>query len=135
MLKPDNSCVPVPNDADHVINESTGYIYFPEFPNSTCSPDSNCTWVIDLTTSYKSIKLTFQEMSIEECGKHQVMILNGKDNDSLSLGSFCGNKLPNPIHSSTEAVTIKFISDGTVITNGFRLHYKGLKQRRGNHLE
>ena len=61
-------------------------------------------------------------MSID-CGKHQVIVLNGKDEDSLSLGSSCDNNVPNPIHSSTESVTIKYISDGTVITNGFCFRY------------
>ena len=47
-------------------------------------------------------------MSID-CGKHQVIVLNGKDEDSLSLGE-CDNNISNPIHSSTEGVTIKFIT-------------------------
>ena len=128
-LKPDGTCVPFPNHADAVFHEPNGHICFPD---PKCTSNLSCTWIIDLTTSYKRIMLTFKNMSID-CGKHQVMVLNGKDEDSFSLGSYCGNNTPNPIRSSTEAVTIKFITDGTVNTNQFCLQYEGLKHRGGKH--
>ena len=75
-------------------------------------------------------------MDIEEspnCIKDKVTILNGKGGDALPLGSYCGNKLPPTIQSSTEAVTIQFVSDDTVNSKGFNLQYRGLKERsKGN---
>ena len=82
--------------------------------------------------------MKFDEMDIEEspsCAKDRVTILNGKDGDALPLGSYCGNRLPPIIQSSTEAVTIKFISDDTVNNKGFNLQYRGLKeQSKGRHM-
>ena len=133
ILAVDNkTCVP---DCDYVLEEQSGYINTYGFPNSPYAPYSNCTWIIDLPT-YKRIQLKFNEMDIEDspnCTKDQVTILNGKDENSLSLGSYCGNKLPTTIQSSTGTVTIKFISDGSVNNKGFSIHYKGLKKRnKGN---
>ena len=81
---------------------------------------------------YKSVELKFDEMDIEEspnCAKDRVTILNGNDVDAIPLGSYCGNKVPRTIQSSTEVVTIQFISDGTVNKKGFNLQYKGLQNR------
>ena len=114
-----------------MLEEPSGYINTSGFPNTPYALNSNCTWIIDLP-AYKSIELTFVEMDIEEslnCVKDRVTILNGKDVDALPLGSYCGNKLPPTIQSSTEAVTIQFVSDGTVNNKGFNLQYKGIKDR------
>ena len=121
-----------------MLNEPSGSINTDGFPNSPYSLNSNCTWIIDLP-AYKSIELKFVEIAIEEspdCVKDRVIILNGKDENALSLGSYCGNKLPTIIKSSTQAVTIRFISDDTVNGKGFNLQYKGLTERpEGNHMK
>ena len=87
----------------------------------------------------KSVELQFDEVDIEEspnCAKDRVTILNGNDVDAIPLGSYCGNKVPRTIQSSTEVVTIQFISDGTVNKKGFNLQYRGLKERiEGNHMQ
>ena len=70
-------------------------------------------------------------MAIEDspnCAKDQVTLLNGRD-DSLSLGSYCGSKLPATIKSSTETVTITFTSDDSINDRGFKLSYRGIKVR------
>ena len=118
--------------------EPSGHINTSGFPNTLYAPNSNCTWIIDLPT-YKSIELTFVEMDIEEssnCVKDRVTILNGKDGDALPLASYCGNKLPPTIQSSTEVVTVvQFVSDGTANNKGFSLQYSGIKDRsKGNYI-
>ena len=132
ILAADNkTCVSNVTDCNYVLEESSGHIHTSEFPNSPYAPNSNCTWIIDLP-AYKSIELKFIEMDIEEspnCAKDRVIILNGKDEDAVSLGSYCGNKLPAIIHSSTETVVIKFISDGVINNKGFNLQYRGLKEQ------
>ena len=135
MLTADNrTCVPIVTEQSYMLKEPIGRINASEFPGTTYAPNSNFTWIIDLP-AYKSIELKFDEMDIEEspdCVKDRVTILNGKEVDALPLGSYCGNRLPPTMQSSTEAVTVKFTSDGTVNNKGFNLQYKGLKeQRRG----
>ena len=49
-----------------------------------------------------------------------MIILNGKDGDALP----CGVTVVKSYHqSSAEAITIKFISDGSVTNKGFKLQY------------
>ena len=121
-----------------MLEETSGRISTSGFPNTPYAPNSNCTWIIDLP-AYKSIKLKFDEMDIEKspnCVKDRVTILNGKGEDALPLRSYCGNKLPSTIRSSTQVVTVQFVSDGSVNSKGFNLQYRGLKKRsRGKHLQ
>ena len=89
---------------------------------------------------YKSVELKFDKIDIEnspDCAKDRVTVLNGIDEDSVSLGSYCGDKLPATIKSSTETVTIKFItSNGNKGKTGFSLHYRGLTVRsKGKHTQ
>ena len=138
MLAADNrTCVPIITEYAYTLEEPSGSINTSGFPGTPYAPNSNFTWIIDLP-AYKSIELKFDEMDIEKspnCVKDRVTILNGKDGDALPLGSYCGNELPPTMQSSTEAITIKFISDSTVNNKGFNLQYKGLKeQRKGRHI-
>ena len=132
ILAADNkTCVLNVTDCDYALDKPSGRITTSGFPNSSYAPNSNCTWIIDLP-AYKSIELKFIKMDIEEspdCVKDRVTILNGKDKDALSLGSYCGNKLPDIIYSSTETVIIKFTSNNIINNKGFDLQYRGLKER------
>ena len=119
------------SNCSFTVEEPSGYINTSGFPNTPYAPNSNCTWIVDLP-GYKSVELKFNEVDIEEspnCAKDRVTILNGNDVDAIPLGSYCGNKVPRTIQSSTEVVTIQFISDGTVNKKGFNLQYKGLQKR------
>ena len=114
------------------MRESTGHIDTTGFPNTPYAANSNCTWVIELPQQYNSIELRVDGLSIEEsvnCTKDQLTIMNGKDETTLSLGSYCGDKLPATMQSSTRIVTVKFASDDTVNKQGFSLQYKGLTDR------
>ena len=137
ILAADNkTCMPNVTECDFVLEAPSGHINTSGYPNSPYTSNSNCTWIIELP-AYKNIELKFDQMAIEDspnCAKDQVTIVNGKGKDAISLGSYCGNKLPPTIQSSTEIVTIKFISDGTVNNKGFNLQYRGVKQRsKGNY--
>ena len=51
------------------------------------------------------------------------------------MGNYCGGNLPATIESSTGAVTIRFISYGSVNHKGFNLQYRGLTSRsKGIHM-
>ena len=111
-------------DSD-IMHEPTRHIGTTDFPNLPYAPNSNCTWVIDLPEQYKTAELKVDGMSIEEsdnCTKDQLIIMNGKDKNSLPIGSYCA------MQSSTRAVTVKFVSDGSVNKKGFSLQYQGLTE-------
>jgi len=116
----------------YTTKDLSGSISTNGYPNSVHAPHSNCTWIIDLPRRYKSIELKFDGLSIQrsaDCVKDRVTILNGKSDDSLPLGSYCGFQLPATVHSSTGAVTVKFTSDGANNKAGFKLNYRGLEER------
>lgn len=115
-----------------VTTEPTGHIGTTGFPNTPYAANSNCTWVIELPQQYDSVELKVNGMSIEEsvnCTKDQLTIMNGKDETALSMGSYCGDKVPATMQSSTRIVTVKFASDSAVNKQGFSLQYKGLTER------
>lgn len=122
-----------------ITQEPTGNISTTGFPTLPYASDSNCTWIIDLPVNYSSVELIFDEMSIEEspnCIKDQLTILNGKDEDSLSMAKYCGSQSSFSMQSSTRSVTIKFLSDSAVNKKGFSLQYNGLTERtEGNKKE
>ena len=128
------TCFLKTTDCFSIVMEPNGHINTSGFPDSPYAANSTCTWIIFLP-AYTSIELKFDELDIEnspDCSKDRVTILNGKEGNSLSLGNYCGNKLPVTIKSSTEIVTIKFISDDTVNNEGFSLRYRGLiEQNKG----
>ncbi|XP_065890335.1 uncharacterized protein [Dysidea avara] len=116
----------------YITKDLSGSIATNGYPNSLYAPHSNCTWVIDLPRRYKSIELKFDGLFIEQsvdCVKDKVIILNGKNTDSLPLGSYCGSQLPATVHSSTGDVTVRFTSDGANNKKGFKLRYRGLEER------
>ena len=122
-----------------ILQEPSGNISTTGYPALLYASDSNCTWVIDLPAKYNSVELKFDEMSIEEsfnCVKDHLVILNGKDNDALSMASYCGSRSPFTMLSSIGSVTIKFISDRGENRKGFSLQYRGLTERpQGNKME
>ena len=138
ILAADNKACVIPSYCSSytVLRKRNGRIGTIGFPASHYAPNSNCTWVIVLPAKFQSITLKFKGMSIEKsdnCIKDRLTILNGRYNP-LTIGSYCGNQLPATVQSSTRAVTINFISDGSVSDKGFSIRYKGLKRRvKGNH--
>ena len=116
--------------------EPNGHINTTGFPDSLYAPNTTCTWIIWLPT-YGGIELEFDEIDIEDsldCVKDRMTIWNGKEGESLS-SSYCGNQTPAIFKSSTEIVTINFVSDDTVNNKGFSLQYKGLtEQNKGMYI-
>ena len=118
--------------ANVIMEEPTGNISTIGFPISSYPANSNCSWTINLPEQYKSVELKVDGMSIEEsvnCSKDRLIIMNGKDVKSLSMGNYCGKESPPIMQSSTRAVTVNFVSDNKINKKGFNLQYKGLTER------
>ena len=114
------------------IHEPIGLISTTGYPNTSYASNSNCTWIIELPQQFKSVEMKVDGLFIEEssnCTKDRLIILNGRDGNSLSMGSYCGRDLPAAMQSSTRFVTVKFLSDDAVNKKGFSLQYKGLTER------
>ena len=65
-----------------------------------------------------------------ECTYDFVEVFDGRNQDSLSLGRFCGNSTPPTITSSSNEMMVKFVADHTISSTGFVARYGA--EARGN---
>ncbi|XP_077124414.1 cubilin [Ranitomeya variabilis] len=101
------------------------------------SPDSNgdgkydsalhCVWNIVAPVN-KQITLTFSSFFLEAqvsttCRYDFVKIFDGSSTNSNLQGTFCGSDVPAQFVSSTNALTVWFVSDMTVELSGFNATY------------
>uniref|UniRef100_A0A1Y1LNZ2 Cubilin n=1 Tax=Photinus pyralis TaxID=7054 RepID=A0A1Y1LNZ2_PHOPY len=106
-----------------IVKEHTGTIKSPEHPISYPS-DQTCMWVIVAPQNYV-VQLSWLLFSLEEsatCGFDYVEVYNNHTVNELA-GRYCGNKLPPNMISSSNVLTIKFVSDGTITFEGFMVSY------------
>ncbi|KAH9492505.1 hypothetical protein Btru_026019 [Bulinus truncatus] len=92
--------------------------------SSKYSPSSNCLWTIQVE-QYKKIKITFDSFEIEGpvCNDY-IQIFNGDVESGTEIGKYCGTEAPVAIYSSTNQVTVKFVSNGNIELSGFLLRWE-----------
>ncbi|XP_033347146.1 cubilin [Bombus vosnesenskii] len=106
-----------------------GVIESPNFPY-TYEKNANCSWTIDAPIGNK-INITFSHFDLEgmsytnSCDYDYLEVYEGYDGGPhTQLGKFCdSNVLPPKIHSSDHQVHLKFVTDGFLNSNGFRLEW------------
>ena len=107
----------------------SGVIESPNFPN-VYPHNRNCSWTIVAPLGNR-INLTFSHFDVEEhsviasatpveCQYDFVEVRQANG----TLGHFCGSTLPAEIGSTSDRVTIRFMSDMSVAHNGFRLEWR-----------
>ena len=77
------------------------------------------------------IKLTFLDFLLETdfgCAADVVRVYDGKDTLATLLGSYCGAMDPFNVHSTGNHLYVRFTSDRSLNTRGFRATYKGYNQ-------
>ncbi|XP_071942939.1 cubilin-like isoform X2 [Antedon mediterranea] len=105
-----------------------GVVKSSNYPNNY-NANQNCSWVIESDNPGDRITLTFTHIDIEEstdglCAHDNVNVFNGNDEYApLVIGPYCGTVLPQAFTSYSAAVTITFLSDGSVQKTGFRVTY------------
>ncbi|XP_071475764.1 cubilin [Marmota flaviventris] len=107
--------------------------------NSTfVSPDSDsngkydrglsCTWLI-IAPVNKLIQLTFNTFALEamtnsqQCLYDYVKLYDGESENDCLAGTFCGSTIPAPFISSSNFLTVHFVSDLTLEREGFNATY------------
>ncbi|CAL8097727.1 unnamed protein product [Calicophoron daubneyi] len=105
-----------------VINERNGTIQTPSFPD-LYPPNKNCIWKI-LAPPKSTIFLNFTHFNLEgrnhACKYDFVNVYSGPSDNQQKIGTFCGDRVPDPITSHTNELTIEFYSDTSVQRTGFR---------------
>uniref|UniRef100_A0A8D9B309 Metalloendopeptidase n=2 Tax=Cacopsylla melanoneura TaxID=428564 RepID=A0A8D9B309_9HEMI len=102
------------------ITTPTGIIKTPNHPDYYPSK-RECIWHFTTTPGHR-IKLVFQEFELEPhqtCAYDHVVMYDGDSPDSLTLGRFCGVKVPYPIITGSNQLYMMFKSDASVQRKGF----------------
>lgn len=77
-----------------------------------------------LWLSFQFVSLVAFSKGANGCVYDYVEIFDGqRPNSQSSLGKFCGNKKPAPVHSSTNELLLKFVSDQSITRTGFVASY------------
>ncbi|XP_042905263.1 bone morphogenetic protein 1 [Parasteatoda tepidariorum] len=117
-----------------VIQEK-GILHSPNYPEDYW-PNKECTWRITVPENHQ-VALKFQSFEIENhdnCVYDYLEIRDGHESTSPLLGRFCGYKNPEDIRSSSNKMTVKFVSDRSVQKAGFAADFiKELDECKGDH--
>nr|VZI14713.1 unnamed protein product [Spirometra erinaceieuropaei] len=97
----------------------------PGYP-SQYPPEFKCVWKIEVPVEF-SVVLTFDSFDLEwqwRCERDYIEIFDGPSESSLLLGKYCGSDIPAPINSTSNTMTVRFISDRSHQEKGFAATFK-----------
>ncbi|KAK2147338.1 hypothetical protein LSH36_558g01028 [Paralvinella palmiformis] len=112
-----------------LIRSSVGTIQSKNYPN-VYGDNSNCTWRVAVQP-HRKIKVQVNAIDIfgrvdGQCTGDYLELLNGIDVDSppLGQGRYCGIDIPTIPMTSSNYLTVKFISDSQGAGQGFKLTFR-----------
>ncbi|KDR10358.1 Dorsal-ventral patterning tolloid-like protein 1, partial [Zootermopsis nevadensis] len=97
-----------------------GHLESPNYPDDY-QPNKECVWKLSVPETYQ-VALKFESFEVENhdnCVYDYLEVRDGLLPDSPLIGTFCGYKIPRDIHSTSNHLYIKFVSDGSVQKVGF----------------
>ncbi|XP_053408750.1 cubilin-like isoform X2 [Mercenaria mercenaria] len=110
------------------LTDDMGSIQSPGHPN-LYPHGVNCTWNIQVQPGLV-VRLTFHTFSIEShsnCNYDSVALFDGATPaESDLIGRYCGSSMPPVATSTNNMMTVQFISDASVATEGFSASYVAL---------
>ncbi|XP_064410135.1 cubilin [Latimeria chalumnae] len=109
-----------------IADDIGGVVSSPLYP-ATYRPNQNCSWIIRAKEPFNHVTVSFADFDIENkngnCTTDSVEILDGDNYGAPSVGRYCGNTLPHPFTSFSNALVINFVSDSSSSARGFRATY------------
>ncbi|XP_075068011.1 cubilin [Mixophyes fleayi] len=97
-------------------------LYPSKYPNN-----QNCTWIIQAREPFSHVTLSFTDFQTEDrnhnCSEDFVEILDGNNYESPLKGRYCGNLIPHPVTSFSNALVLKFVSKFNTNGKGFHATY------------
>lgn len=114
----------------------SGEIMSPNYP-SKYNTNLDCVYKIQVG-SRKRVKLVFVDFWLENgdtrtsCDYDYLEIRDGRNSNSNLVGSFCGNDTPGMILSNSNTMTLRFVTDGSVVERGFLVQYFTEEDHRPN---
>lgn len=99
-------------------------------------PGVKCQWVFSAPPGYV-VQITWMTFRVEKsikCVYDRVLIYDNNTDTTLGglIGQYCGSKLPPTVLSSSNILTVIFISDETLTEGGFAASYTFIKESNGN---
>nr|XP_023646366.1 cubilin [Paramormyrops kingsleyae] len=106
-----------------VPGDSPMFLYSPGWPGSY-DPSLDCSWVIRSPGSVVEFNLLFVDIEdIPGCYYDSLEIRDGETKQSPLLAKVCGRQPPGSLHSSQEAMFLRFTSDSSISGMGFNASY------------
>ncbi|XP_019353396.2 cubilin [Alligator mississippiensis] len=95
--------------------------------NGRYDKNLDCVWIIAAPIN-KQINFTFTTFSLEapsarNCRYDYVNLYDGENENTNLVGTFCGSTVPAPFLSTSNFLTVKFSTDGSVERAGFNATY------------
>nr|XP_061791464.1 dorsal-ventral patterning tolloid-like protein 1 isoform X1 [Nerophis lumbriciformis] len=106
------------------MNKDSGQIQSPNYPDDY-RPSKECVWRITVSQGF-NVGLSFQAFELERhdsCAYDYLEVRDGPLESSPLIGRFCGYDKPEDVRSTTNALWMKFVSDGTVNKAGFAANF------------
>jgi hypothetical protein len=92
----------------------------------------NCTWIIKSSQQDREIVLKIRELDIEPqalCNFDFIQIGSGSvPGKNIIVNRLCGREKPGPIKSQSDALWLRFVSDGAKTFTGFRATWRAKKK-------
>nr|XP_011447092.3 zinc metalloproteinase nas-39-like [Crassostrea gigas] len=136
VIPGDSHTTPAPSGMnctqDIYINDtlSAGTISSPNFGvGLQYPPNSRCVWRFFAPFGY-AIRLTYTQFGVESgraCPFDSVTAFDGQTSTGRMIAKNCGNTIPAPVVSKTNAMFVSFVTDGTTQDMGFRATYTAEK--------
>nr|VZI15896.1 unnamed protein product [Spirometra erinaceieuropaei] len=107
------------------LRKGEGYITSPGFPKEY-PPNSRCIWRIEVPSGF-FVVLTFNRFELEDqldCQYDYLEIYDGPLDPSSMLRKMCGTPIPEPVNSTSNVMTLKFVTDSAFHKKGFKVRYQ-----------
>ncbi|CAH1246979.1 TLL1 [Branchiostoma lanceolatum] len=86
----------------------------------------DCIWTISAPAGF-FVELEFTAFDIEDggasCSYDYVAVYDGADTSAPLIAKLCGNTIPAPIHSHTNVLTVRWVTDSSVTDAGWTAAY------------
>ncbi|XP_049633697.1 cubilin [Suncus etruscus] len=110
----------------YILTSSEDTIASPMYPHKYLN-NENCSWTIQAEPPFNHITLSFTHFKlpgeVNSACSDFVEVWDGDQSDAALRGRYCGDSMPHPITSFSNALTLKFISDNSVTSEGFQATY------------
>ncbi|XP_074141049.1 scavenger receptor cysteine-rich domain-containing protein DMBT1-like isoform X5 [Sminthopsis crassicaudata] len=112
--------------------QSSGVISSPNYPGSYPN-NANCVWNIQVSNNYR-VTIVFEEVQLEgACNYDYIQVYDGPYQTSPLIARIC-NGGRGTFTSTSNFMSIRFISDFSVTQRGFRAHYYSTLNNNGTSL-